>query len=78
MSAVGADNVNGNANDNNDNAIKDTKLYIAVVTFRKGFERLVYWNEYQPKRDDKIWQMNFHILSNKTLLELIDCFFKFI
>ena len=54
MSAVGADNVNGNANDNNDNAIKDTKLYIAVVTFRKGFERLVYWNEYQPKRDDKI------------------------
>ena len=46
-------------------AIKDTKLYIPVVTLTardnqklsnflsKGFERSVYWNEYQTKRGNK-------------------------
>ena len=59
-----------NANDkNNDNgvifAIKDTKLYISLVTLSardnqklskrlsKGSERSVYWNEYKTKFDTK-------------------------
>ena len=59
-----------NANDkNNDNgvifAIKDTKLYISLVTLSardnqklskrlsKGSERPVYWNEYKTKFDNK-------------------------
>ena len=45
--------------------IKDTKLYVPVATlsakrnqklsklFSKGFERSVYWNEYQTKSENK-------------------------
>ena len=66
MPAAGADNVNGNANDNIIIfTIIDTKLYLPVVTLSardnqrlsklasKGFQISVYWNEYQTKRDDK-------------------------
>ena len=64
--AAGADNVNGN--DDYDNiifTIKDKKLYVPVVTLSaranqnlsklhsKGFERLVYWNEYKTKTENK-------------------------
>ena len=45
-------------------AIKETKLYIPVITLSvrqsksikylsKGFERSVYWNEYKTKSDNK-------------------------
>ena len=38
--------------------------------FRKGFERLVYWNEHKTKRDNKkIWQMNISVFPNQILLE---------
>ena len=66
MSAADADNVNGSFNDNNIiPTIKDTKLYVPVVTLSeggiqnlskllsKGFERSLYWNECKIKRDTK-------------------------
>ena len=67
----GAGNNNDNDNDNSDNGkkniliMKDTKLYVSVLTlsaknnqklsklFRKGFERLGYWNEYKTKSENK-------------------------
>ena len=65
LCALGADN----ADDNNSNNIiftfKDTKLYVPIVTLfvknnqtlskrlSKGFERSVYWNEYETKSDNK-------------------------
>ena len=64
ISAAGADDTN--ANDNNIIfTIKDTRLYVAVVTLSardnqkllklltKGFERLVYLNYQKAKKDDK-------------------------
>ena len=58
LSAAGADNVNDNENANGNNiifTIKDTKLYVLVVTLlvrdnqklsklSKGFKRSIYWN----------------------------------
>ena len=65
-SVAGTDNTNGTNNDSNIIfAIKDTKLYIPVVTLSvidnqklstflsKRFERSVYWNEYKTKSDNK-------------------------
>ena len=61
--------VNGNGNNDDNNiifTIKDTKLYVPVVTLsardnRKlskllsnGFERSVYWNKYKTKSDNTI------------------------
>ena len=67
LSVDGADNVNGNNNDNNIIfTIKDTNLYVPVVPlstrdnqkpsklFSKGFEVSVYSNEYKTKSDNKI------------------------
>ena len=64
LSAAGAEN-----NDTNSNniifSIKDTKLYVPVVTLSardnqklskllsRGFERSVYWNEYKTKSENK-------------------------
>ena len=66
MSVGGTDNANGKNDDNNIIfTIKDTKLYVPVVTLSardnkklskflsKGFERSVYWNEYKTKCDNK-------------------------
>ena len=66
LSVAGADNANGNNNDNNVIfIIKDTKLCVPVVTLSardhqklskllsKRFKRSVYWNEYKAKSDDK-------------------------
>ena len=70
MFAPGTDNVNGNDDNNIIFAIKDTKLYVPVVTLlardkqklskilSKGFERSVYWNEYKLKVRMKTRQMN--------------------
>ena len=67
LSAVGNENII-NDNDNANNiifTIKDTKLYVAVVTLSgrynqklskllcKGFERAVYLNEYKTKSENK-------------------------
>ena len=66
LSVAGTDNANGN-NDDNDTifTIKDTKLYVPVVTlsardneklsklFRKEFEKSLYWNKYKAKSDNK-------------------------
>ena len=64
LSAVGNDNANGN-DDNIIFTIKDTKLYVPVVTLsardnqiltkllNKGFERSLYWNQYQTKSENK-------------------------
>ena len=64
LAASGVDNVN--ANDNNFFfTIKDTKLYVPVVTLSakdsqklseplsKGFERSLYWNEYKTESENK-------------------------
>ena len=64
MSATGNDNDNANVN-NITFTIKDTKLYVLVVTLsakdnqnlskllNKGFESSVYWNEYKTKSENK-------------------------
>ena len=69
MSVGGNDNLNNIINNNNGNniifTIKDTKLYVPVVTlsardnqklsklFSKGFRRSVYWKGYKAKGDNK-------------------------
>ena len=65
FSVAGTDNVNGNDYDNIILTIKDTKLYVSVLTLSarcnqklskllsKGFERSVYWNEYKTKSGNK-------------------------
>ena len=64
--------------------IKDTKLYVPVVTLSakdnqnlskllsKRSERSVSWNEYKRKVRVKIQQMSIGIFLNQMLLELID------
>ena len=64
LAVTDADNVGGNSS-NVIFTIKDTKLYLAVVTlsakdnkrlsklFSKGFERSVYLNEYKTKSENK-------------------------
>ena len=62
------DNNNNNNNNNANNVIfiiKDTKLYVPIVTLSarenkklsklvsKGFERPVYWKEYKTKSENK-------------------------
>ena len=88
MSAAGNDNsIDENINANIIFTIKDTKLYVPVVTLSardnrklskilsKGFERSVYWNECKTKQKVRIkmQQMNINIFWNKILVELIDC-----
>ena len=65
LSVASTDNTNGNNDDNNIFTINDTKLYVPVVTLSardnqklskllsKGFERSVYWNEYNTKYENK-------------------------
>ena len=69
MSLAGNENnVNEDANANNFFfTIKDTKLYVLVVTLSakdnrklsallsKGSERSIYWNEYKTKSENKKW-----------------------
>ena len=80
MSAAGNDNEITNVDNDNRTIfiIKDTKLFVAVVTLSardnqklsklcsKGFERLVYWNEYKTRSDNKdtIDEIRFFLESN--------------
>ena len=84
LSAAGGDNAD--ANPNILFTIKDTKLYIPVLTLSardnqiskllsKGFKRSVYWSKYKQKMRIKVQQMNIDIFSNQIFFELIDCLF---
>ena len=66
FSAAGAENVNNIDSINIIFTIKDTKLYVLLITLSardnqkvsskflsKGFERSVYWNEYKTKSKNK-------------------------
>ena len=66
LSVAVVDNANGNNDDNNTIfTIKDTKLYVPVVTLSardnqklskllsKGFKKSVHWNDYKIKSDNK-------------------------
>ena len=77
LSVAATDSANGNNGYNNITfTIKDTKLYVHVVTLstrdnqkllkllRKGFERSVYWNEYETKSDNIITANELDIFSN--------------
>ena len=87
LSAAGNDNDNGN-DYNVIFIIKDTKLYVPVVTLSargnqkltkllsKEFERSIYWNEYKTKSENKNTANDIDFFSNQILLELIDCFFS--
>ena len=90
LSAAGADNVNGNVNNNaNGNniifTVKDIKLYVPVSTARenqklsnvlnKGFERSFIGMNVKQNETIKIQQINLDIFSNQTLLQLIDYLF---
>ena len=75
----GADNINPNSN-NIIFTIKDTKLYILVVTLSardrqtlskllsKRFERAVYWNDYKTKSKNKNTTNEYRYFSNQILL----------
>ena len=64
LSEAANDNTNGNLN-NIIFTMKDTKLYVPVVTFSardnqklskiltKGFQRSFYWDEYKAKSENK-------------------------
>ena len=81
---AGNDNTNGNPN-NIIFTIKDTKLYVPVVTLSvkynsklskllsKGFERSVYWSEYKTEKVKR--EVDIDIFSNQILLESIDYLF---
>ena len=64
LSVATADNAKNRDSNNINFTIKDTKLYVPVVTsardnqkrpklLSKGFEKSVYWNEYKPKNENK-------------------------
>ena len=65
--------------------IKDTKLYVPVVTLSakdnqklskllsKGSERSVYWNEYKTKSDNKDIVNEWRYFLELNFSELTDC-----
>ena len=76
FSVAGTDNVNGNDYDNIILTIKDTKLYVSVLTLSarcnqklskllsKGFERSVYWNKHKTKSDNMTNEFRYFLESN--------------
>ena len=84
LAVAGNDTTNGNPN-NIIFTIKDTKLYVPVVTLSvkynsklskllsKGFERSVYWSEYKTEKVKM--EVDIDIFSNQILLESIDYLF---
>ena len=89
LSAAGADNVNGSDDDNNNIifTIKDTKIFVLVVTFsdnqklskflNKGFERSVYWNEYKTKNENKNKTNEFIYFMESSFVGVISLFVLF-
>ena len=84
LSAAGNDNdIDGNTNVNNIIfTMKDTKLYVAVVTLSvrdnkklskllsKGFERSVYWNKHKTKSVDKNITNEFRYFLESSFVEV--------
>ena len=82
LSVAGTDNANGNDSDNITFTIKDTKLYVPVVTLSardnkklskllsKRFERSVYWNEYKRKSDNKKMTKEFRYFLKSNFVEV--------
>ena len=76
MSAAGAGNTNANPR-NIIFTIKDTKLYVPVVTlsakdnwklskfFSRGFEKSVFWNKYKTKKENKNTKNEYRSLESK-------------
>ena len=63
--AAGADNVNGNVNDNINNfTIKDTKLYVPAKTLSEDLKDQFIGVSIKQKEMIKIRQMNLDIFSN--------------
>ena len=70
---------NNNADSDIIFTIKDTKLYVPVVTLSaknnqklskrlsKGFERSLYWNEYKIKSENKKTTNDYRYFLNQTL-----------
>ena len=85
LSAAGVDNVNGNDSDNNITfTIKDTKLYVPVVTLsRRDNQNLLAKDlkdqfiemNIKQKLRIKMRQINLDFFSNQILLELKDFLF---
>ena len=86
--AGGTENdINDNDNANNIFTIKDTKLFVPVITLSatdnqklskllsKGFERSVHGMSIKQKVRIKIQQMNMDVFLNQTSLESIDYLF---
>ena len=72
MAADGADNASVDSN-NIISAIKDTKLYISVVTLSaKDNQKLFIGTNIKQKVRIKIRQMNIDIFSNQILLKSIN------
>ena len=80
--AVNANDTN-NDNPNRVNfTIKDTKLYVPFLTLsaknnqklskflRKGFERSVYWNEYEGKCENKDTKNEYRYFLQSSFLEV--------
>ena len=79
----GNENDNADANsDNNIFTIKDTKLYVPVVTLTakdnqklsnllsKRFRRLVYWNEYKTKSENKITENEYRYFLKSNFVKV--------
>ena len=87
LSVADTDNANGNDDNNIIFTFKDTKLYVPVVTLSardnqkvskllsKGFERLVYWNEYKTKSDNKNTTNEFRFFLESNFVGVSRLFF---
>ena len=85
MSAAG--NENTNTNPNFIFTMKETKLYVPVVTLSakdiqklskllsKGSEMSVFWNEYKAKSKNSNTANEYRYFLESSLVESIDCLF---
>ena len=83
---------NNNTNDNRDNTtftIKDTDLYVSVITLSgkddqklskilsKGFQRSVYWSDYKRKCENENTTNEYRYFLESNLYKLADCLYRF-
>ena len=81
LSTAGNDNVNDNVDDNNGSniifTIKDTKLYVSVVTISARDNQKnskVYWNEYKTKSENKNTANKFRCFLESNFVGVISLF----
>ena len=86
LSVAGTDNANGNYDDNVVSNIKDTKMYLPVLTlsvrdnqnfFEKDLKDQFIGMNIKQKVKIKLRETNLDIFTNQTLLETIDCLVYF-